>query len=176
VSRDEAVPGLVSVLVSFAIILRRFHRDFASTSSCSERDRLRRTGVRRPAMWAAAQSQLPPFVVRHVFHPDFHRQRQRRANGPERRFADLESGHFLAALCNGSSPVANLQQQNAATKAQPGGDGCDYSRLAKRKQRSMRPTPPLASSGLIRSGLIRTVTCPVPNSCPIPRATAVTHR
>jgi hypothetical protein len=59
-----------------------------------------------------------------------HAQRAVR-DGGKRRFAELSSGHFLAVLCDGSSPVANLQQQTAATKAQRGGGGCDYSRLAK---------------------------------------------
>ena len=53
-----------------------------------------------------------------------------------------------AAFCNGSSAVANLQQQSAATKAQPSGGGCDYSRLARRKRGPMRPTPPLCQQGV----------------------------
>ena len=57
--------------------------------------------------------------------------------------SDLASGHLLAGLCNGSSPVSKLQQQSAATKAQPGGGGCYDSRLVRRKRRSTRPTPPL---------------------------------
>jgi hypothetical protein len=44
------------------------------------------------------------------------------ANRHGLRFTDLESGRFLAALSNGSSLVANLQQQSAATKTHAGGD------------------------------------------------------
>jgi hypothetical protein len=68
----------------------------------------------------------------------------------------LESGHFLAALCNGSSPVATLQQQSAATKAQPGGRERDYSRLARRKRRSMSVAPPLCKQD-VRVRVSRTV-------------------
>jgi hypothetical protein len=64
----------------------------------------------------------------------------------DRPRTDLECGHFLAGLCNGSPE--NLQQQSAATKAQPGGGGCDYSRLARRKRRSMRRAPPLCKQGV----------------------------
>jgi hypothetical protein len=75
------------------------------------------------------------------------------------------------ATHSGSEPAANLlQQETAATNARdlavpdapfrgwPGTNG------ARRG-----PLRHFASSGLIRSGLIRTVTCRVPNSCPIPR-------
>jgi hypothetical protein len=53
----------------------------------------------------------------------------------------------LTALCNGYSPVAKLQQQSAATKAQSGGRECDYLRLPTRKRRSTRHSPPLCKQG-----------------------------
>jgi hypothetical protein len=78
-------------------------------------------------------------------------ERQTTLSEPSERAAnaaELSSGHFLAVLCDGSSPVANLQQQTAATKAQPGGGGCDYSRLARHEWRSTRPAPPLCQQGV----------------------------
>ena len=65
--------------------------------------------------------------------------------------ATLRTGQRVlpsSPLQRGSSPVTNLQQQTAATKAQLGGGECDYWRLARRKRRTVRPTPPLASKGL----------------------------
>jgi hypothetical protein len=51
-----------------------------------------------------------------------------------------------------------------------------YSRLARHERRSTTPVPPIWKQGLsIRARPNRTVTCRVPNSCPIGRATAVTH-
>ena len=45
-------------------------------------------------------------------------------------------------------PSANQQQQTAATNARSGGFECIYSRLARRKRRSMTPTPPLCKQGV----------------------------
>jgi hypothetical protein len=79
------------------------------------------------------------------------------------------------ALHSGLAPVANLQQQTAATNARPGGSGA-CSRLARHARRLTRPAPPLCKQGVsFGRGLIRTMTCRVPNSCPIWRATAVIH-
>jgi hypothetical protein len=47
------------------------------------------------------------------------------------------------ALHSGLAPVANLQQQTAATNARPGGSGCACSRLARHARRLTRPAPPL---------------------------------
>jgi hypothetical protein len=69
-------------------------------------------------------------------------------NPSEQRRRQLGKRALPGSLCNGSSPVANLQQQSAATKAQPGGRGCDYSRLARRKRRLTRLAPPLCKQGV----------------------------
>jgi hypothetical protein len=43
-----------------------------------------------------------------------------------------KAGTVPGSFCTwGPADEANLQQQTAATKAQPGGGGCDYSRLAR---------------------------------------------
>jgi hypothetical protein len=152
VSRDEAVPGLVPVLVSFAIILRRFHRDLVSTASCSG-------GT--DCGGQASDGLLCGQLVSLSLSLSCHRSSSFATSSTLISTASVNAGrtvqnvgsrrerwHLLAALCNGSSPVANLQQQSAATTAQPGGDGCDYSRLARRKRRSMRPTPPLCKQGV----------------------------
>ena len=57
-------------------------------------------------------------------------------NSKAREIRDRSESHEIG-------PAPNLQQQSAATKAQPSGGGWDYSWLARRKRRSMRPTPPL---------------------------------
>jgi hypothetical protein len=48
----------------------------------------------------------------------------------------------------GLAPVANLQQQTAATNAQPNSCGCACSRLARLEWRSTRPAPPLCKQGV----------------------------
>src|SRR5829696_2746165 len=53
------------------------------------------------------------------------------------------------------APVANLQQKTAATKAQPGGGGCDYSWLTRHEQRSATPAPPLCKQ------VVSPCTCPI---------------
>jgi hypothetical protein len=62
---------------------------------------------------------------------------------------NLESGHCLGTLLHARlAPEANLQQQTAATRAQPGGGGCDYLRLARHERRSTKAAPPLCKQGV----------------------------
>jgi hypothetical protein len=98
-----------------------------------------------------------------------------------RRRAQYPPGQIgKRALCwqrmrSGPAPVANLQQETAATNARTGGSGCAYLRLARHERRLTRRAPPLCKqwSHSIRansnSDLSRAQF--VPNTPP----TAVTH-
>ena len=94
------------------------------------------------------RSQLPTFaVIQQSRSPPL----ERRNAASQNSYAESQNwkaGTVLATSDSTPAPVANLQQQSAATKAQPGGCGCDYSRLARRKRRSMRPAPPLCKQGV----------------------------
>jgi hypothetical protein len=85
----------------------------------------------------------------------------------DERAAGSPAGEVVAFRINpgtpgyeGFPPVANLQQQSAATKAQPGGGGCDYSRLTRRKRHSVRPTPRLCKQDVRVSSESDSLTAP----------------
>jgi hypothetical protein len=95
-----------------------------------------------------------------ALHEDLRERRQnvrpRSASRPNRRRTPpcgIGKRALPGSPLHGSSQAASLQQQSAATRAQPGGGGYDHARLARRKRHSMRPAPPLCKQGVRWSGL-----------------------